>query len=135
VEVLATIANLEKHAEYPTKDLDHLWKLLLLNQFHDVIPGSSIGAVYVDSTEHYAELKHKGEQLQTQALTALTTAANLNDAAQKPMVSHAHAVAVVNTLAWARQEVVELPEALGKHVKQRSYNNKPLGTMIRRHNM
>jgi alpha-mannosidase len=129
VEILATIANLEKHAEYPAKELDYLWKQLLLNQFHDVIPGSSIGAVYVDSNEHYAEMKEKGEALLKQTLHTLTTEASLTEAAQKLMVSHANAVAVINTLAWARQEVVELPESLGKHAKQMSRNNKPLGVV------
>jgi alpha-mannosidase len=130
VEILATIANLEKHAEYPAKELDYLWKQLLLNQFHDVIPGSSIGAVYVDSNEHYAEMKEKGEALLKQTLHTLTTEASLTEAAQKLMVSHANAVAVINTLAWARQEVVELPESVGKHAKQMSRNNKPLGTPV-----
>ncbi len=130
IEILATIANLEKHAEYPAKELDYLWKQLLLNQFHDVIPGSSIGAVYVDSNEHYAEMKHKGEALLKQALNMLTTESSLTEAAQKPMVSHANAVAVINTLAWARHEVVELPDNLGKHAKQMSHNNKPLGMSI-----
>ena len=32
---------------YPQAELYRLWKLLLLNQFHDVLPGSSIGMVRV----------------------------------------------------------------------------------------
>lgn len=31
--------------KYPSGQLERLWKLLLLNQFHDVLPGSSIGMV------------------------------------------------------------------------------------------
>ena len=31
--------------KYPTDELHRLWKLLLLNQFHDVLPGTSIGMV------------------------------------------------------------------------------------------
>ncbi|MFN0131046.1 MAG: alpha-mannosidase [Phycisphaerales bacterium] len=34
--------------------LDEAWKLLLLNQFHDILPGSSIGAVYKDSRREMA---------------------------------------------------------------------------------
>ena len=30
--------------EYPRAELDRLWKLLLLQQFHDILPGSSIAA-------------------------------------------------------------------------------------------
>lgn len=35
-----------KGAEYPLSRMDAAWKRLLLNQFHDILPGSSIAAVY-----------------------------------------------------------------------------------------
>uniref|UniRef100_A0A4W4DVN6 alpha-mannosidase n=1 Tax=Electrophorus electricus TaxID=8005 RepID=A0A4W4DVN6_ELEEL len=38
---------------YPTKQLQELWRLLLLNQFHDVIPGSCIEMVVEDALEYY----------------------------------------------------------------------------------
>ena len=34
---------------YPREELDRLWKTLLLNQFHDILPGSSIDWVYEDA--------------------------------------------------------------------------------------
>ena len=60
VEALAVIASLSGDVaySYPRAQLDRLWQLLLLNQFHDVLPGSSINAVYVDAKAHY-----KGAQL------------------------------------------------------------------------
>jgi alpha-mannosidase len=36
--------------------LDRAWKLTLLNQFHDILPGSSIGWVYADARQDYAEV-------------------------------------------------------------------------------
>ncbi len=41
---------------YPEKELNEAWEKVLLNQFHDVIPGSSIKEVYQDSDRHYAEV-------------------------------------------------------------------------------
>jgi alpha-mannosidase len=38
-------------------ELDRLWKLLLLQQFHDILPGSSIGLVYDDARRDFAELE------------------------------------------------------------------------------
>ncbi|PWA30481.1 hypothetical protein CCH79_00015270 [Gambusia affinis] len=38
---------------YPAEKLKHLWRLLLLNQFHDVIPGSCIGMVVEDALNYY----------------------------------------------------------------------------------
>ena len=42
--------------EYPAKALDSHWKTVLINQFHDVLPGSSIKEVYDDTDVMYAEL-------------------------------------------------------------------------------
>jgi len=38
-------------------ELDRAWKLLLLNQFHDILPGSSIGWVYRDAERDYQEIR------------------------------------------------------------------------------
>lgn len=42
--------------DYPDKKLDDIWKLILLNQFHDVLPGSSIKEVYDDSRKQYEKV-------------------------------------------------------------------------------
>ena len=42
---------------YPRGQLDRLWKLLLLQQFHDILPGSSIRLVYEDAERDFAELE------------------------------------------------------------------------------
>lgn len=47
-ETFATLANLQG-AEYPREKLDTAWQSLLYNQFHDVLPGSSIHEVYEDT--------------------------------------------------------------------------------------
>jgi len=43
--------------DYPRAELDRLWKLLLLQQFHDILPGSSIGLVYEDARRDFEELE------------------------------------------------------------------------------
>lgn len=50
IELLATIASL-KHADYkyPKADIDTMWEAILLCQFHDCLPGSSIEMCYDDS--------------------------------------------------------------------------------------
>ena len=48
---------------YPAETLRDLWKVVLLNQFHDIIPGSSIKEVYEDSKKQYLELTEKAESL------------------------------------------------------------------------
>ncbi|MBP2336068.1 alpha-mannosidase [Saccharothrix coeruleofusca] len=49
----AAVADL---ADYPYEQLDRLWKVLLLHQFHDILPGSSIAWVYREADAAYAGL-------------------------------------------------------------------------------
>ncbi len=54
---IETLASLALHAgveAYPADELWDLWQIVLLNQFHDILPGSSIGAVFDDSDADYA---------------------------------------------------------------------------------
>jgi alpha-mannosidase len=56
-EFLATLAaRVDPGRAYPAATFTEAWKLVCLNQFHDIIPGSSIGAVYADSQKQYAEI-------------------------------------------------------------------------------
>ncbi|MBR0227769.1 MAG: alpha-mannosidase, partial [Clostridia bacterium] len=46
-------------ADYPAEELRECWKKLLLNQFHDILPGSHIHPVYEDAMADYAEINRK----------------------------------------------------------------------------
>ena len=71
-EFLATLASLTNPAyAYPVGPLHTAWELVCLNQFHDIIPGSSIGPVYVESQQQYAEIRAAGEGVIADALAAL----------------------------------------------------------------
>ena len=54
-EVAASLAVLFG-ASRPEVDLSRPWRLLLRNQFHDILPGSSIGDVYVRADEELTEV-------------------------------------------------------------------------------
>lgn len=45
-EVAATLAYVWHRRRYPQEELGGLWQTLLLNEFHDILPGSSIHSVY-----------------------------------------------------------------------------------------
>ena len=53
-EAAAAIAHRLGRAEYPAQELRALWQTLLLNQFHDILPGSSIREVYEDAERDHA---------------------------------------------------------------------------------
>jgi len=69
---VATLASLlDVDYSYPHDILHHIWQLVCLNQFHDIIPGSSIRAVYVESDVQYAEIQQLGKEAQGMALAAI----------------------------------------------------------------
>lgn len=56
---------------YPQEAIDKGWKTILLNQFHDIIPGSSIEEVYIESDRQYKEIADKGNNIINNALTKI----------------------------------------------------------------
>ena len=54
-ECWAALAAWSGRAAYPYEDMEATWKNVLLNQFHDILPGSSIPRVYTDALALYAE--------------------------------------------------------------------------------
>ena len=71
-EFIAALASLHTDYKYPTQELNDAWRTICLNQFHDIIPGSSIGPVYEESQQQYAELTKDVTQLRHDALNALS---------------------------------------------------------------
>lgn len=62
-ETLSLMSEKLTGEEYPQKDLHDSWETILLNQFHDIIPGSSIKDVYDVSKEQYLEIQKTGKNI------------------------------------------------------------------------
>lgn len=72
-EFLASYAKLlNPDYHYPAAKLRQAWELLCLNQFHDILPGSSIREVYVDSARQYEEIRQLAESVRDEALQVLS---------------------------------------------------------------
>ena len=63
LEVLAVLAQEQLGLPYPAEPLHDLWRIVLLNQFHDILPGTSIGGVFDDSDRDYAQFFEAAERL------------------------------------------------------------------------
>jgi len=70
-EAFATIAAIHGDAAYPAGDLERLWKTLLLNQFHDILPGSSVSEVYEDAHRQLAETVEVAQRTRDEVLGCL----------------------------------------------------------------
>lgn len=84
---------LSNHLEdYPKEQLDEIWKEVLLYQFHDIIPGSSIKRVYDESLARYEILLNKVQEMTERCYKEISADA---------------ALTAFNSLAWERTEIVE----------------------------
>jgi alpha-mannosidase len=92
---------------YPKEELNHAWRKLLFNQFHDVISGSAINAVYRDADRDHAEVRRIGNEVLQAAIADVGAHANT----QGPGVP----VLVLNPLSWQRTDVVEAEVQLPTH--------------------
>ncbi|OWA37272.1 alpha-mannosidase [Saccharibacillus sp. O16] len=89
---------------YAKKELDEGWKIILRNQFHDIIPGSSIREVYEDSTIEYAEAERLGLEVRNGAERGLLASAGGEDAARATK-----RYTVWNASPWVENGLVEIP--------------------------
>ena len=64
-ETAGVICSALTGSEYPQDIINENWETILLNQFHDIIPGSSIFEVYEDSDKQYAHVLGEGEKIYT----------------------------------------------------------------------
>jgi alpha-mannosidase len=70
-EAAATLAFLGRATSYPKVALDRLWKTLLLNEFHDILPGSSIHTVYETAHAQLGNAIAESGQLRSEALASI----------------------------------------------------------------
>lgn len=70
-ELWSATAAVRGLLDYPYEELDRIWKLVLLNQFHDILPGSSIAWVHREAAESYARIAVELEEIIGQATAAL----------------------------------------------------------------
>uniref|UniRef100_A0A7M4EJF9 alpha-mannosidase n=1 Tax=Crocodylus porosus TaxID=8502 RepID=A0A7M4EJF9_CROPO len=108
VEVLSSLALAQKSAfPYPATKLQRLWRLLLLNQFHDVLPGTCIQLVAEDAMTYYEEIRAMGTLLLKEAVQSLI-------GKLLPTGSEtAESTVIMNTLPWERTEVISRTRPTG----------------------
>ncbi len=73
-EMLCVLAEKLLGKEYPKEEIEKGWRILMTNQFHDILPGSSIHEVFEDCRRDYAVMNKIGEDIYNGALKALSGA-------------------------------------------------------------
>lgn len=96
LEALGAIAKFEDGVDYDREAMTKIWKKVLLNQFHDILPGSSIRAVYDDTDRDYKELFEDIGARTDKKLAALVSKIRTDD----------NSIVVFNTLGVKRDDLV-----------------------------
>ncbi len=102
LEFLAVLANHLSGSNYPKPEIETIWKELLLYQFHDILPGSSITRVYSECLQRYQALTAQIRERRDQFLA---------DLIEHIGYSHAqHPVLILNPLSWERSEWIKIDD-------------------------
>ena len=94
---------LRKGQDYPLGQADALWKEVLLHQFHDILPGSSIARVYEEAEAAYEKIHEETDALTKQAAGGLLDSAD--------------GVTAFNSLGFERKALICLPDAFAGGAK------------------
>jgi alpha-mannosidase len=99
-EKFASTAAVARNNQYPFDRIEEAWKILLFNQFHDILPGSSITPVYEDADKDYAWVNAECRQALDASLESIASEADTTGPG-KPVV-------LFNGLSWARGGLVQV---------------------------
>jgi alpha-mannosidase len=111
--VLATL--LDPAHDYPDADLTEAWKLVCLNQFHDIIPGSSVRDVYVESLAQYERVRRTAEAVRDRALETVVGAVGGD-------------VLLVNPTSFTRDDLALWTERLSSREHLAAVDGTPVAT-------
>ena len=100
LEWAGVLASLQAGYAYPADWLAAAWREVLLYQFHDILPGSSIKRVYEEAAPRYEELLEGLRERLTKADQALAARLDVRDATRPYLVQ--------NSLPWDRRDWLDL---------------------------
>ncbi|KNB53787.1 alpha-mannosidase [Streptomyces caatingaensis] len=106
-ELWSATAAVRTGFPYPYERLDRLWKTVLLHQFHDILPGTSIAWVHREAVRTYGQVTAELEELIGEATSALAGDASAGGTVVFNAAPHGRAgVAALS----ARREGAPVPE-------------------------
>jgi alpha-mannosidase len=103
-ELFATLANILCGVQYPQDEIEAAWKKVLFNQFHDILPGTSITQVYEDALPTWEQVEQVGNNILDASLSAIASHITL----PQPPQPHSIPIIIFNSLNWQRSQVVTI---------------------------
>ena len=103
-ELFATLATVSCGMTYPKAEIEAAWKQVLFQQFHDILPGSSITQVYTDALPQWQQVEEVGTKILQESLLAIASHITLSE----PPKPDSLPIFVFNSLNWQRSEVISV---------------------------
>jgi len=97
-EIWSALALAREGDDYPDERLEQGWKVLLFNQFHDILPGSSVTDVYADADRDYQTVFEIASSVREDALDSLVGSLPSSDR-----------LCLTNPLSWSWRPTVSVP--------------------------
>lgn len=99
-EQLETLGSLNQRSgeAYPQKQIQDGWNIILLNQFHDIIPGSCVSEVYHTTNEDYNRILSDGEALVQEQMKLLASQISMPEPS----------LLVFNSLGYVRDDIIQV---------------------------
>lgn len=102
LEFVSVLELLYTNKKYPADTIEKIWKEVLLYQFHDILPGSSIKRVYDESWERYGILLSATDGYIHSSVEALINSVDYT--ILEKCYSEEFSIMALNTLSWERTE-------------------------------
>ena len=99
-EIFSSIADL-LNTPYPKENLLGIWKLMMFNQFHDILPGSAIKEVYADVDKDHEIIRTGLKNILNDSLKTISSSINT--------AGEGTPVIIFNPLSWDRMGLVKVP--------------------------
>ncbi|CAH3126967.1 unnamed protein product [Porites lobata] len=112
ISSLGYVLGDKRQEDYPSEEFLRIWKLMLLNQFHDILPGSCIKQAVDDALHSYKDILESTRRILESSCSKVVSQLHSggNDQVTKPVL--------VNTLSWGRSEIVTIPGELWEHLTE-----------------
>ena len=101
-ELWAAVAARQGSLEYPRRALEAVWERLLFNQFHDILPGSSIHRVHEEAERDLRRVERVAKRIAHRAAGRIAVGSE--------------GITLFNSLSWPREALIELPEGASSAV-------------------
>lgn len=107
-ERFAAAAWLVDGHTYPTSRFERAWRLVLYNQFHDILAGTSIETAYEDARDQLGEARNIALEIRNESMQRMARHIKTS--------SEGNTVVVFNPLPWPVRQTVKVAAVVARHL-------------------